>query len=116
MLILEINLHVTWNSAFIDAEQLNDYCRFFWDSRPVIACAHQRDSRKHLLESNRVIRAVIHICATLRSSTSVLRKKKYFERISKEKSHKVVTFHVYVGAPLFSRLQWKFAHLSRLPA
>jgi hypothetical protein len=25
--MLEIVLHVTWNSAFIDAEQLRDYCR-----------------------------------------------------------------------------------------
>jgi hypothetical protein len=35
--------------------------------------------------------------------------------LSKEKSHKVVIFHVCVGAPLSNRLQWKLAHRFRSP-
>jgi hypothetical protein len=53
----------------------------------------------------------MHVCATLRSAATLLREKKLkLKNANKRKSHKVVIFHVCVGAPLSNRLQWKFAH------
>jgi hypothetical protein len=56
-------------------------------------------------------------CMFVRRSVRPLRdsEKKIQKKISNEKSHKVVIFHVCVGAPLSNRLQWKFGHRFRSP-
>jgi hypothetical protein len=40
--------------------------------------------------------------------------KKIQKKICKEKSHKIILFHVCVGVPFSNRLRWKFAHRYRL--
>jgi hypothetical protein len=66
--------------------------------------------KRHVLASNLVVGAIMHVCAAVTRLREKIQK-----IISKEKSHKVVIFHVCVGAPLSNRLQWKFAHRFRSP-
>jgi hypothetical protein len=98
-----------WLEIAIGAEILG----FLGDSRPLNACAHQRDPEKAptCVKPRRLSH---HAClCDARFDRYAIAKKKKKKNIKKKSQSRYISR--MRGAPLSNRLQWKFAHLLRSP-